>query len=89
VARWEQAQGIHRVDWPAQSSDLNPIEHLWDHLDRRLRERGHLPTSCAEMAAALQEEWGRIPLDVVRNLVSDVPSRTRAVIDAKGGPTRY
>jgi hypothetical protein len=49
----------------------------------------HLPTSCAKMAAALQEEWGRIPLDVVRNLVSDVPSRTRAVIDAKGGPTRY
>ncbi|MEQ2218708.1 hypothetical protein XENOCAPTIV_007112 [Xenoophorus captivus] len=26
-----------KLDWPAQSSDLNLLEHLWDELERRLQ----------------------------------------------------
>ena len=89
TTQWRQSHDIDRMPWPAQSPDLNPIEHLWDYLDRQVRKRRPLPTSPAGLAAALQDEWGKIPLDVVRNLISSMPSRVGAVIKAKGWHTSY
>ena len=51
----------YSIDWPAQSPDLNPFEHLWDELEPRLRVRPNHPTSVPDFINALVAEWKQIP----------------------------
>jgi hypothetical protein len=39
VREWYVYNNVPEIDWPAQNPDLNPIEHLWDELECRLRSR--------------------------------------------------
>ena len=36
IKKWFVEIGVEELDWPAQSPDLNPIQHLWDELERQL-----------------------------------------------------
>ncbi|GFS53358.1 transposable element Tcb2 transposase [Trichonephila clavipes] len=38
-----ESEDITRMDWPAYSPDLNPLEHVWDALGRRIAARLHHP----------------------------------------------
>jgi len=38
---------------------------------------------------ALQEEWQKIDMDIVDNLIGSMPRRLAAVIKAEGGPSGY
>ena len=42
--------------WPANSPDMNPIEHLWTQLERALERRPNPPTNEVQLWQALQEE---------------------------------
>ena len=70
-------------DWPANSYDLNPIEHVWDSLDRRLRRRSN------PLRQALIQEWNNIPHAEINTLVNSMRRRCTAVVNSRGGHTRY
>jgi hypothetical protein len=89
LREWVVDSKFPEMDCLLQSPDLNPIEHLWDGLDCRLRSRPQCPTSLTALATALLEEWAAIRLETFRHLVASLLSRVRAVIKAKGGPTWY
>lgn len=75
------------LDTPAQSPDINPIEHLWDVLDRKIR-KCHI-SSKSDLKTVLLQEWAKISQEVTFKLATSIPSRLRSVIKAKGGPTKY
>ena len=86
---WFKNHNIQVLPWPAQSPDLNPIEHLWQHLKRKLGEYSIPPNGMLELWERIEKEWEAIPNSVCRDLVESMPGRIAAVINAKGGYTKY
>ena len=87
---------INTIDWPPYSPDLNPIEHLWHTLKRRMFK--YYPQfnnwSQAEeewegFCEALKECWRGIPAKLIRRLIMSMPQRLAAVRKAQGWQTKY
>lgn len=86
---WFQANGIELLDWPPQSPDLNPIEHLWAHLKRRLSSYENIPEGIHELWTRVEQEWEGVSTEVCLGLIDSMPRRISAVLKAKGGFTKY
>lgn len=84
---WFEANEIKRLNWPANSPDLNPIEHLWEHLKRKFS--GTARRTKPAVFAEVKKVWDEISPQVVANLVASMPDRLKAVIEARGGNTKY
>jgi transposase len=86
---WFQDNGIKVLPWPAQSPDMNPIEHLWTYLKRKLKEYDHPPSGILELWERVEKEWNKIPAEECQKLIESMPRRVKAVVKAKGGYTKY
>jgi len=89
TANFLQQQGVEVLQWMPYSPDLNPIEHLWDELGRRIAGRRRRPSTRQMLIEALHEEWNAIPQDRIRKLVQSMRRRCQACVRAQGGHTRY
>ncbi len=68
------------MDWPSMSPDLNPIEHLWDILKRKLEERKVF--NIHQLCDVTIDEWKRTPVATCEALVNSMPKRVKAVLES-------
>ncbi|GFV14995.1 acyl-CoA synthetase family member 2, mitochondrial [Trichonephila clavipes] len=70
-----EAETIQRMEWPVCSPDLNPIEHVWYMLVRRIAARPRPPATVRDLEIALLEEWNSIPQSLIDNLIASMANR--------------
>ena len=87
LTKWLDEKGVERLKWSSFSPDLNPIEHIWDEVERRTRKEK--AKNEFELKQALLKVWYNIGNDVTKKLVDSVPSRLHEVIRMNAHPTRY
>lgn len=80
----KEDEGVLEVmEWPPQSPDINPIELLWDELDRQAK----LLHSTSEklLFDNLKIAWDNLGVETLRKLVNRMPRICEAIIKAGGG----
>ena len=75
--------------WPPISPDLDPIEHVWDMLDRHVRNLPNPPQNLLQLENELTHAWNNLPQAAIQNLIHSMRRRCAPVINARGGHTRY
>ncbi|GFV20971.1 transposable element Tcb2 transposase [Trichonephila clavipes] len=84
-----ESEDIERMDWPARSPDLNPIEHVWDFLGRRLAARTLPPVTIRELRLALQDEWAAMPRQLIDTLILSMGRRCETCLAVRGDHIPY
>ncbi|GFV70979.1 transposable element Tcb1 transposase [Trichonephila clavipes] len=84
-----ESEDIERMDWPARSPDLNPIEHVLDFLGRRLAARTLPPVTIRELRLALQDEWAAMPQQLIDTLILSMGRRCETCLAVRGDHIPY
>ena len=79
---------VNVLPWPAVSPDMNPIEHVWDYLGRKVRARGNVH-NLWNLENALIQEWNNVPNVVIRRYIRSMLGRLAACINSRGGHILY
>ncbi|KAJ4426722.1 hypothetical protein ANN_26521, partial [Periplaneta americana] len=76
------------TDWPGNSPELNPIEHLWSRLQESVF-RTPRPRNRNELIARVLEEWESISQEDIFRLTDSFGRRVLQCLEKKGCNTDY
>ena len=70
-------------EWPASSPDLNVLDYfVWGYLEKGVNDRK--PNSLVSLKAAIAEEVGALPLEMVQKAIMGFRERVALCIEAEG-----
>ncbi|GBM01549.1 Transposable element Tc1 transposase [Araneus ventricosus] len=67
------------INWAPGRPDLNPIEHLWDVLEKGVKAHHTTPATLTELWTALADVWQAILVERFSKLVESMPRRLAAL----------
>ncbi|GFW29597.1 uncharacterized protein TNCV_3934651 [Trichonephila clavipes] len=80
--------GFDILPWPANSPDLNPIEHQWALIGCDI-SRGPLAQIVNDLRTTRDVAWQWLPQTIINGLIAKIPRRIEACIAARVGHIRY
>ena len=85
---WMLENAVESLEnWPAQSPDLNIIEHVWSFLKKKVSKMN--PKTVDELWHTCEEEFRKIPQDFIETLYESIPRRLNEVLRRNGKNTKY
>jgi hypothetical protein len=69
--KWFEDNKINLLRWPSSCPDLNPIENLWDHIDKQLRKMK--PKNVDELREIIETFWVGVAAMRCKKLVDSMP----------------
>ena len=87
-------RGITSTYWLPFSPDLNPIEVIWNRMKDYIEAYyPDLPAARQptydQLRGIVQEDWDSVTPEDLREIIGTTKDCCQAVIDAKGGHTKY
>ncbi|KAG1086243.1 hypothetical protein G6F39_012473 [Rhizopus arrhizus] len=90
TTQWMKDSGMVYIDdWPSQSPDLNPTEHVWHHLMLKLIMYHSRAISIHELWGRVENEWNSLTKEQCIKYIDSMPDRIQAVLAKKGVSTRF
>lgn len=80
---------IQILDWPAQSPDMNPIEHLWHEVKKRIKQSPEKISGKDDLWDLITNVWNGIEPEICQTLYRSMTKRINDLYDANGGYTRW
>ncbi|GFS99637.1 transposable element Tcb1 transposase [Trichonephila clavipes] len=87
VKLWSLYNVPNQLHTHPQSPDLNPVEHLWDLLECKIRQ--HNISSKDMLKSVLKDEWEKISAEETTKLNNSMPKRLQEVLERRGYPTSF
>jgi len=84
-------RGVHVILWPPYSPDLNPIESCWNWMKDYIEDCWGLEEKISYdmLREFVKAAWEALPDSYLQELLTEMPARCQAVVDANGLHTRY
>ena len=90
ISQWNLPTFAHfsvdLLDWPGNSPDLNPIEHIWNLIKNRVSQQRPFIKGREMLEAAWYKEWENLSIEKdINPLIENMHRRCNQVIDHSGG----
>jgi transposase len=76
---------LKKLEWPANSPDLNPMETIWNEMKDSIKRRLGWKFTAREIRTVVEDKWRRYPVERINTHIMFMPRRIEVCITCHGG----